>query len=94
MDGVQATLEFPEEGRVSGNGSCNQFHGMVTVSGGVITFGPLATTRKMCGEAAMHQENEYLAALREVERFEIREPFRYIFAANRPQPLRFIGAEE
>jgi heat shock protein HslJ len=94
MDRVQATLEFPEEGRVSGNGSCNQFHATVTVNGGVITFGPLATTRKMCGEAVMHQENEYLAALREVERFEIREPFLYIFAANRPQPLRFISAGE
>lgn len=42
----------------------------------------------------MHQENQYLAALHEAERFEIDGPFLYIFAANRSQPLRFIGAGE
>jgi hypothetical protein len=40
----------------------------------------------------MRQENQYLAALREAERFEIKGPFLYIFAAARPKPLRFIGA--
>ena len=47
-----------------------------------------------CAEAVMHQENQYLAALHEAERFEIDGPFLYIFAANRSQPLRFIGAGE
>lgn len=94
LDRVQATLEFTEEGKVSGSGSCNRLHGAVTVSGGVITFGPLATTRKMCGEAVMHQESEYLAALREAERFEVKEPFLYISAANGAKPLRFIRADE
>lgn len=94
MDRVQATLEFPEEATVSGNGSCNQFRGTATISGGVIAFSPLATTRKMCAEAVMRQENEYFAALRDAQRFEIKEPFLYIFAANRPKPLRFIRADE
>jgi heat shock protein HslJ len=93
VDRVQATLEFPEVGSVSGNGSCNSFHGAVTASGGAITFGPLAATRMACVEAVMHQESEYLAALQEAERFEIKAPFLYIFAAGRPKPLRFIGAE-
>ena len=31
LDRVQATLEFPEPGRVTGLGSCNRFHGVVTV---------------------------------------------------------------
>lgn len=94
VDRVQATLEFPEEGKVTGSGSCNTFRGTVTIDGGTITFAPLATTRKSCAEAVMHQENEYLAALHEAERFEIEGPFLYIFAANRPQPLRFISAGE
>lgn len=94
MDIVQATLAFPEEGAVSGNGSCNQFHGSVTVSGAAITFGPLATTRRMCPEAVMNQETRYLEALNEADRFEIEGPFLTIHAANLPQPLRFIGADE
>lgn len=95
IDRVQATLEFSGEAplSVAGNASCNRFRGTVTVSGGTIAFGPLATTRKMCAEAIMRQENEYLAALREAQRFEIKEPFLYIFAANRSQPLRFIRAD-
>ncbi len=96
MDRVQATLEFPGEGTASGNSSCNQFHGTATISGGDIKFGPLATTRKMCAEAVMNQEKQYLAALGEADRFEIKGPgpFLYIYAAGLPQPLRFVRASE
>jgi heat shock protein HslJ len=93
VDRVQATLEFAEDGTVSGNGSCNRFHGTLTVTGDAITFGPQATTRMMCAEAVMQQETAYLAALREAERFETDGTFLYIHAAGRPQPLRFIGAD-
>lgn len=94
IDSVQATLAFLEQGQVAGNGSCNQFHGGATVADDRIAFGPLATTRMFCGEEVMRQEGDYLGALREAERFEIREPFLYIYAAGRPHPLRFIRAEE
>lgn len=94
IDGAQATLAFLEQGQVAGNGSCNQFHGGATIAENRIAFGPLATTRMFCGEEVMRQENDYLGALREAERFEVREPFLYIYAAGRPHPLRFIRAEE
>lgn len=94
LDRVQATLEFAEDSTVSGNGSCNQFRGTATVSSDAIAFTPMATTRKFCGEAVMHQENKYLAALRDAQRFEIKERFLYIYGANRQQPLRFIHAGE
>jgi hypothetical protein len=42
----------------------------------------------------MYQENQYLAALREAESFEIKGSSVYIYAAGRPEPLRFIGAGE
>ncbi len=48
----------------------------------------------MCVEAVMRQETTYLAALREAQRFEIKAPLLYIFTANRPQPLRFVRADE
>lgn len=94
IDTVQATLEFSEEGTVTGNGSCNRFHGTVTSSDDTIAFGPLATTRMMCAEAVMNQERQYLDALRDADRFEIEGSFLYIYAAGRPQPLRFIRADE
>lgn len=93
-DRAQATLEFPKEGQVSGNGSCNQLRGAVTMTGAPIAFGPLPTTRKICSEAVMRRESRYLAALKEAERLELRGPFPYVFTAGPPQPLRFIDAGE
>jgi heat shock protein HslJ len=90
VDRVQATLEFSSDSAVSGNGSCNRFRGPVTVSGNSISFGALAATRMFCGEAVMNQENDYLAALDAAERWEIKEPFLFIYTAGRPEPLRFV----
>jgi hypothetical protein len=42
LDSVEATLEFPSEGRAAGSASCNRFSGQVTVSGTAIAFGPRA----------------------------------------------------
>jgi heat shock protein HslJ/uncharacterized membrane protein len=90
---VQATLEFPSEGRASGNGSCNRFNGVVTIEGDVIRFGGLATTRKACQEAVMRQEDAYLAALRDAERFEVDGQTLLIHIKDRPEPLRFVAAD-
>lgn len=94
IDDVQATLAFLVQGQVVGNASCNQFRGGATIADNRIAFGPLATTRMFCGEEVMRQEGEYLGALQEAERFEIRDSFLYIYSAGRLHPLRFIRAEE
>jgi len=93
-DSVQATLAFDEQGKVSGNGSCNHFNGTVTVDNGAIMFGPSATTRKFCGEDVMRQETQYLAALQRAERFEIKDELLYVYSADEAQLLRFISADE
>ncbi len=93
LDRVQATLEFPSEGRASGSGSCNRFNGVVTVEGSTIQFGGLATTRKACLDAVMRQEDAYFAALRDALRFEIDGQTLRIHTADRPEPLRFVATE-
>jgi heat shock protein HslJ len=90
VDNARATLEFTADSAVSGNGSCNRFRGPVTVNGDRISFGALAATKMFCGEAVTNQESEYFAALDAAERWEIKEPFLLIYAAGRPEPLRFI----
>lgn len=90
VDNVEATLEFGADGRVTGNGSCNGFGGRATVTGAAIEFGPLVSTRKACPEAIMNQETNYMSALEKAERFELKEPFLYIYAAGQSQPLRFV----
>lgn len=89
IDNVQATLNFPEAGRVAGNSSCNRFSGTVEVSGESIKFGPLASTRMACLEAAMNQETRYLSALQAAERYEWKDSYLLVYCKGFDKPLRF-----
>lgn len=59
-----AHLTFGEDGTVEGNLGCNSFHGKAEVSGSTLTFGPLASTRKMCPGPEMELERALLAVLK------------------------------
>ncbi|MEI2299290.1 META domain-containing protein [Ensifer sp. MJa1] len=64
IDNLQSTLEIREDGTYGGMAGCNHFTGTFSLSGKKITFGPAATTRKMCVPAVMEQERKFLDALR------------------------------
>lgn len=93
LDGVEATLEFPSEGRANGNGSCNRFNGVVTIEGDAIQFGGIAATRKACPDAVMRQEDAYFAALRGALRFETDGQVLRIFSTGQAEPLRFVASQ-
>lgn len=92
LGGTLPTLEFPTEGRASGNGSCNRFNGIVSIQDEAIMFGGVAATRKACPEAVMRQEEAYLSALRESVRYEADAEALTIYSAGREEPLRFVPA--
>lgn len=58
----QITLSF-EQGTVSGNAGCNNFHAPYSTEGKRIEIGPLVTTRMACPEEQMVEEQLFLAAL-------------------------------
>jgi heat shock protein HslJ len=89
MDNIQATLAFPEAGKVAGNGSCNRIFGPAEVHGDTIKLGPLASSRMACPEAVMNQETKYLQALQAAERFEWKDPYLLIYCKSFDKPLRF-----
>lgn len=62
---TEITIEFNDEGQVSGSAGCNTFTGGYEVEDDKIKFSPLATTRMMCSEPAgvMEQETAFLQAL-------------------------------
>jgi heat shock protein HslJ len=60
---THATLTLADDGTASGSGGCNTFHGAYETTGDALTFGPLATTRKLCDEGLMSLEHAYLTAL-------------------------------
>ena len=60
---VESTLIFGENGKLSGNGGCNQLMGSYEVKGEQITFGPISSTRKRCSDPVMVQEGIVLKVL-------------------------------
>jgi heat shock protein HslJ len=89
IENIQATLTFPEAGKVAGNGSCNRFFGPAVVNGDSIKLGPLGSTRMMCPEPVMNQEMKYVNALQAAERFEWKDPYLLIYCKGLEKPLRF-----
>lgn len=90
IDNVEATLEFPEAGKIVGRGSCNRFFGTVVISGQSIKIGPIGATKMACAEALMNQESAYFEALEQAERFAIDGSALLIYCTGMEKPLRFM----
>jgi heat shock protein HslJ len=61
------------EGTLSGFGGCNSYNATYEIEGDQITFGPAASTRKLCArpEGLMEQEQQLFAALERVRAFSV-----------------------
>jgi heat shock protein HslJ len=87
------SLSFFEPGKVTGNASCNQFTGGVTITGNSLKFAPLATTMMACADPKIsQQESTYLKALAAATRYEWHDPYLLIFCDGFEQPLQFSRA--
>lgn len=67
------TAQFQAD-KVSGIAGCNNYNSSYQVDGDKLTFGPAASTRKVCAEPAgiMAQEDAYLSALAKVQTYKHR----------------------
>ncbi len=90
LDRVQATLAFPEAGRVAGNSSCNRFFGSYTLMQDRIALGQLAGTRMACAPAVDEQETRYLDALQKAQRLEVQGKTMLMHVQGLEKPLRFV----
>ncbi|NHB85010.1 META domain-containing protein [Tessaracoccus sp. HDW20] len=63
--GSEASLEFGDDGALSGSGGCNRLTGSYTATDGAVSFDHLASTGMAClePEGLMEQESAFLAAL-------------------------------
>ncbi|WP_300659901.1 META domain-containing protein [Hydrogenophaga sp.] len=89
INGSQATLAFPEAGRVAGNSSCNRFFGSYTLMQDRIALGQLAGTRMACAPAVDEQETRYLDALQKAQRLEVQGTTMLMHVQGLEKPLRF-----
>ncbi|MEQ8557580.1 MAG: META domain-containing protein [Henriciella sp.] len=73
MQTTRATIRFNEEGRISGNASCNAYTGSFKLNAGQLTIAPLALTRKACVPQLMEQEQAFISVLQSVTQVRIDE---------------------
>ena len=73
LSGTEITVAFGGDGKVAGSAGCNDYTASYVVEDNAITFGPAATTRKMCSEpeGVVEQESACLAALELATTFQI-----------------------
>ena len=88
--GTRLTLMF-RDGQVLGSGGCNRFHASFTVDGNALAIHSPATTRKVCEDAVMSKEQEYLGALVSAATWEIA---RGILDMHRADGERVLTAKE
>jgi heat shock protein HslJ len=56
---------------ISGTAGCNSYHASYEASGGDISFGPIAATKKICPEDEQSTEDRYLQLLAEIGTYEV-----------------------
>jgi heat shock protein HslJ/uncharacterized lipoprotein YbaY len=71
IDRSRATLNFGEDGRVTGRASCNTYGASWKLSGEGFTIGKGQATLMACSPALDNQEREFLRLLEAVQRFDI-----------------------
>ena len=65
------TINFGDDGKISGNGSCNRYFGPYALTGEGLRFSDLASSMMACEQPLMDQEALLLKNLRETTLFEI-----------------------
>lgn len=89
-EGKELHMILRGEDQVGGYSGCNQFTGSVTVTGEGLSFGPIASTRRMCQEV-MEQEDAFLQALENAQRYSISGEDLAIENANGEVTMRFVA---
>ncbi len=82
-NGGDRFVQFGSDGKVSGHAGCNRFFTSYEQSGSKLKIAGIATTRKLCSEAAMNQEKEWLSMLKRVRAIELTHLTLILYGAER-----------
>ena len=63
IDNAEVTIEFSADGKLSGKSACNRYGGDYAYDRGVLTAGPLFSTKMACAPALMDLEAKFLGRL-------------------------------
>jgi len=73
IDRSHLTVTFAADGRAHGHAGCNHWFAGYTLKDDAVRFETPGSTRKMCAPALMEQEQRFLAALAEVQRWDFND---------------------
>jgi heat shock protein HslJ len=90
--GIQMIVHFNPDGRITGNGGCNQFFGGYSVAGNLIDIGPIASTRKGC-PGIIGVEAAFFATLEAAKKFEQQGDTLVLFDAAGLKLAEFVRAD-
>lgn len=92
--GTTITINFSEDGSVSGSAGCNTYRGSFTAEGANLKITPAGTTKKLCMTPAgvMEQESHFVTSLESVTGFTIENSMLELKAADGTLIARFRSA--
>jgi heat shock protein HslJ len=73
IDRSHLTVTFAADGRAHGHAGCNHWFAGYTLKDEAVRFETPGSTRKMCAPSLMEQEQRFLAALAEVQRWDFND---------------------
>ena len=81
------SLTFSED-RAYGNAGCNHWFASYQLDGQKLRFSEIGSTRKMCAEHIMKQEQHFLELLSQIERWDVSKIDQLRFWPSQGAPLR------
>ncbi|MFG3692841.1 META domain-containing protein [Stutzerimonas stutzeri] len=81
------SLTFSED-RAYGNAGCNHWFASYRLDGQKLRFSEIGSTRKMCAEHIMKQEQHFLELLSQIERWDVSKIDQLRFWPAKGAPLR------
>ena len=81
------SLTFSED-RAYGNAGCNHWFASYQLDGQKLRFSEIGSTRKMCAEHIMKQEQHFLELLSQIERWDVSKIDQLRFWPAKGAPLR------
>jgi heat shock protein HslJ len=71
IDGSRVSLQFGDDGRISGQASCTRYFGTYTLTGERLAVSQLGATKMACAPALMTQESSFFDLLGNTQRFSV-----------------------
>ena len=71
IDRSSVTIQFGDDGRISGRASCNRYFGTYALTGERLVVSQLAATKMACAPPLMTQESRFLDLLGNAQRFSL-----------------------